>query len=154
MDNSSPDFIKSIVLQVQYGNPILPAPIEVGDHINGVKVLSVKELGLGWLPILSVTSRQKFTRGQIVTIHRKYVTPKYVTFKDLKEPYYRLFLRRMEYPMNTINSKKMLNQLVDFSNTVEGHAFWWEVLTGGSPEIPAKSLSELDSEFVKPIIKT
>jgi len=70
--------------------------------------------------------------------------------EDLKEPYNRLAdLRRGDFSRSALVRGAFV-----WSQTPEGFSFWDDVYYGNTPEIPAPSLLELDSEFVTPIIST
>lgn len=137
--------------------------VEKGDRLNGVRVESCKkqanEYEVNFLP---VESSKKFKKGHLA-IHHKKMSQLQIIYHDkntikksltlLDEPYYRLAIRRTTRALNTDVAMAPLDKLFDFSNTLEGHRFWWAVMLGESPELPELSRQELDSEFLKPNVK-
>ena len=134
--------------------------VEKGDRLNGVRVESCKEDGLGYLiEFLPVSAHLKFKEGGMIVHHKKVaqIQPKFSEYKCLTlldEPYYRLAIRRTTKALTRDLTNAPLNTLFEFSKTPEGHTFWWTVMLGDKPELPELSKKELESEFVKPNIKS
>jgi hypothetical protein len=134
--------------------------VEKGDRLNGVRVESCKEDGLGYLvEVLPVSAHRKFKEGGMIVHHKKVaqIQPKFSEYKCLallEEPYYRLAIRRTTKALTAEVAMAPLNTLFEFSKTPEKHDWWWSVMSGDNPELPELSKKELESEFVKPNIKS
>lgn len=134
--------------------------VEKGDSLNGVQVVSCQEHAAGFIAYLATTkASKKFKAGGMIVHHKKVSQiqpkePEYKCLTLLDEPYYRLAIRRSTVAINGENVNKAIDALFRFDQTPEGHAFWWTVMLGDKPELPELSKQELESEFVKPNIKS
>lgn len=134
--------------------------VEKGDSLNGVQVVSCQEHAAGFIAYLATTkASKKFKEGGMIVHHKKVAQiqpkePEYKCLTLLDEPYYRLAIRRTTQALTRDLTNAPLNTLFEFSKTPEGHTFWWTVMLGDKPELPELSKQELESEFVKPNIKS
>ena len=130
--------------------------VEKGDRLNGVRVESCKEDGLGYLiEFLPVSAHLKFKEGGMIVHHKKVAqiqpkAPEYKCLALLDEPYYRLVIRRTTQALTRDLTNAPLNTLFEFSKTPEGHTWWWSVASGQKPTLPELSKKELEAEFVTP----
>lgn len=130
--------------------------VEKGDRLNGVRVESCKEDGLGYLiEFLPVSAHLKFKEGGMIVHHKKVAqiqpkAPEYKCLALLDEPYYRLAIRRTTQALTRDLTNAPLNTLFEFSKTPEGHTWWWSVASGQKPTLPELSKKELEAEFVTP----
>lgn len=134
----------------------IESKVEKGDRLNGVRVESCKEDGIGYLvKFLPVNAAKKFKEGGMIVHHKKVAQiqpkePQYKCLTLLDEPYYRLAIRRTTEALTRDLTNAPLNTLFEFSKTPEGHTWWWSVASGQKPTLPDLSKKELEAEFVTP----
>ena len=150
-----------LCLEIIWGDLIrIDTKVAKGDRLNGVRVEDCREDSLSYLVnFLPVSAAKKFTEGGMIVHHKKVAQiqpkdPEYKCLTLLDEPYYRLAIRRTTQALTRDLTNAPLNTLFEFSKTPEGHTFWWAVASGQKPELPELSKQELESEFVKPNIKS
>jgi hypothetical protein len=150
-----------LCLGIVWGDTIrIESKVEKGDRLNGVRVESCKKQANEYVVnFLPVEASKKFKVGGWIVHHKKVdqiqpKEPEYKCLTLLDEPYYRLAIRRTTQALTRYLTNAPLNTLFEFSKTPEGHTFWWTVMLGDKPELPELSKQELESEFVKPNIKS